>query len=74
MVGGEILYQDGRFTRIDRDAVLREISDILKRPLSAEEQERRRLAKSVFPHVKAFYDGYHEAGAHVPYYRQNSRV
>ena len=74
MVGGEILYQDGRFTRIDRDAALREISAILKRPLSDEEQERRRLAKSVFPHVKAFYDGYHEEGSHVPYYRQNSRV
>jgi hypothetical protein len=28
----------------------------------------------VFPHVKAFYDGYYDPNAHAPYYRQNSRV
>jgi 5-methylthioadenosine/S-adenosylhomocysteine deaminase len=74
IVAGEIVYRDGKFTRVDRDAALRELSDILKRPLSSEELERRRLAKAVFPHVKAFYDGYHDLDAHIPYYRQNSRV
>ncbi len=74
IVGGEIVYRDGKFTRVDRDAALRQIADIYKRPLSDDERDRQRLAKAVFPHVKAFYDGYHDANAHVPYYRQNSRV
>jgi 5-methylthioadenosine/S-adenosylhomocysteine deaminase len=74
MVGGEIVYEDGRFTRVNRDDALRELSGILKRPLSSEESDRKRLAKAVFPHVKAFYNGYYDAGAHDPYYRQNSRT
>jgi 5-methylthioadenosine/S-adenosylhomocysteine deaminase len=74
MVAGEILYQDGRFTRIDREDALRQLSELLKRPLSTEEQERRRLSKAVLPHVKAFYDGYMDMEAHQPYYRQSSRV
>jgi cytosine/adenosine deaminase-related metal-dependent hydrolase len=74
IVGGEIVYQDGRFARVDRDGALRQLSDMLKRPLSSEEVERRRLSKSVLPHVRAFYEAYHDPNAHLPYYRQNSRV
>ena len=74
MVAGEVVYRDGRFTRIDRDAVLRQISDMLKRPLSDDEAERRRLSKAVLPHMRAFYDGYHAPERHVPFYRQSSRV
>jgi 5-methylthioadenosine/S-adenosylhomocysteine deaminase len=74
IVGGEIVYQDGKFTRVDRDNALREFSDILKRPLTDDEKNRRRLATAVLPHVASFYDGYLDPGAHEPYYRQNSRV
>jgi 5-methylthioadenosine/S-adenosylhomocysteine deaminase len=74
MVGGEIVYQDGKFTRIDRDKALREFSDILKRPLTDDEKNRKRLSKAVLPHVKSFYDGYLDPAAHEPYYQQNSRT
>jgi cytosine/adenosine deaminase-related metal-dependent hydrolase len=74
IVAGEIIYQDGKFTRIDRDGALRQLSDILKRPLSSNEIERRRLSKAVLPRVKAFYDGYGDLDGYAPYYRQNSRV
>ena len=74
MAAGEIIYQDGTFTKVDRDAALRQLSDLLKRPLSSEELERRQLSKAVLPHVKAFYEGYYDANAHVPYYKQSSRV
>ncbi len=74
MTAGEIIYEDGKFTRVDRDAALRQLSDLLKRPLSTEEIERRQLSKAVLPHVKAFYDGYYDADAHVPYSRQSSRI
>jgi 5-methylthioadenosine/S-adenosylhomocysteine deaminase len=74
IAAGEILYQNGKFTRVDRDAALQQLSDLLKRPLSTEELERRLLSKTVFPHVKAFYDGYYDPDSHIPYYRPSSRV
>ena len=74
LVGGEVVYRDGRFTRVDREAVLRQISDMLKRDLTEEEQERRRLAKAVLPHMREFYANYYQPEAHVPFYRQSSRT
>jgi hypothetical protein len=74
IVAGEIVYQDGKFTRLDRDAALAQLADILKRPLTGEQMERRRLAKAVFPYVKSFYDGYYNPDESEPYYRQNSRI
>ncbi len=74
LVAGEIVYQDGRFTRIDRDAALQQISEMLQRDLTDEEQERRRLAKSILPHVQAFYADYWDAASHEPFYRQSARV
>jgi 5-methylthioadenosine/S-adenosylhomocysteine deaminase len=74
IVSGEIVYQDGKFTKVDRDAALRQLSELLKRPLSPDEIERRQLSKAVLPHVRSFYEGYYDSASHVPYYRQNSRV
>ena len=61
LVGGEVIYQDGRFAGLDRDAVLDEIAARLARPLTAEEEARRVLSRAVFPHVRAFYDGWLDA-------------
>jgi hypothetical protein len=36
--------------------------------------ERRKLSKALLPHVKAFYEGYYDAGRHEPFYRPSSRV
>ena len=58
MIGGEIVYRDGRFTRVDREGVLGELARRLSRPRSAEEEERRLLAGAVLPHVRAFYEEY----------------
>jgi cytosine/adenosine deaminase-related metal-dependent hydrolase len=56
MVEGEVIYHEGRFTRLDRAAVLDAIADAFARPLSEAEEARKRLSAAVFPHVKAFYD------------------
>ncbi len=56
MVAGEAIYHEGRFTRIDREAVLAAIAEAFERPLTETEEARRRMAAAVFPHVKAFYD------------------
>jgi len=74
MVAGEVVYQDGKFTKVDRDAALKQLSDIMKADLTDEELERRRLSKLVLPHVKAFYEGYFDPESHVPYYKPSSRV
>ena len=74
LVAGEVVYRDGRFTRVDRDAVLGQISDMLKRELNEDERDRRRLSKAVLPYMRAFYQEYYDPESHAPFYRQSSRV
>jgi hypothetical protein len=71
---GEVIYADGTFTRVDRDAALRALHDDLTKALADDEVERRKLSQALLPHVKAFYDGYYDAGQHVPFYSPSSRV
>ncbi len=74
MVGGELVYADGRFLRLDRAAVLEEIAALLKRPLSEAELRRQDLSRAVFSHVKAFYDGWLDGEAGEPHTRGNSKT
>jgi 5-methylthioadenosine/S-adenosylhomocysteine deaminase len=73
MIAGEVVYADGRFTRLDRDGILAEIGARLARPLTAAEAVRRDLARAVFPHVQMFYDGYLDPWRPEPFERWNSR-
>jgi 5-methylthioadenosine/S-adenosylhomocysteine deaminase len=73
MIAGEVVYQDGLFTRVDRNVVLTEISAKMARPLTPQEEERIALSRSVFPHVKAFYDGWLKDDPGAPFYRLNAR-
>jgi hypothetical protein len=45
----------------------------LQRALSDDEVERRRLSKSLLPHVRAFYANYFDPEQHAPFYRRSSR-
>lgn len=72
--GGETLYVDGRFTRIDRDAALRSLHDDLARALSDDEVERRNLSKALLPYARRFYANYIDPSRHEPFYRPSSRV
>ncbi len=74
MCAGEVIYEDGRFTRVDRAAALARLHQNLQRALSDEEVERRGLAKALLPHVTRFYEHYFDAAAHQPFYRQSSRL
>ena len=58
MVGSETIYHQGRFTRVDRGAVLRDIAERMRAPLTEAEAARRRMAQDVMPHVRRFYDGW----------------
>jgi cytosine/adenosine deaminase-related metal-dependent hydrolase len=74
MCNGEVIYADGKFTRVDREGALRSLHEDLQRALADDEVERRKLSKALLPHVRAFYKGYVDPEAHVPFYRPSSRV
>ena len=71
---GEVIYADGKFTKVDRDGALRALHDDLSKALADDEVERRRLSNALLPHVKAFYANYFDPSAHAPFYRPSSRI
>lgn len=73
MVGGEVVYQDGKFTRIDKDAILQELAESLKAPFTPEELRMREMAKEVEPYVKKFYEGWLDHSNCNPFYCQSHR-
>lgn len=74
-VGGDSIYAQGRFKRVDRDKVLAQIAEQPSRPRSADEESRRRLSKAVFPHVKRFYANYLDGeSARQPFYGPSPRT
>ena len=73
MIGGEWVYRERRFTRVDRDQVLAQIAERLSRPLTAQELARKGLSRDVMPHVRRFYDGYLDGLAKDPHYRFSTR-
>ena len=70
---GDVIYDDGKFTKVDRDVALRALHEDLQRALSDDEVERRQLSKSLLPHVRTFYSNYFGAEQHEPFYRPSSR-
>jgi cytosine/adenosine deaminase-related metal-dependent hydrolase len=74
VVGGEVIYENGRFTRVDRDQILNEIAERLSKPRTPEEEKRVHMARAVFPHVKKFYEGYLDGEQRKPFYAPSSRI
>lgn len=74
MCDGEVILDDGRFTKVDKDGALKALHDDLSRALSDDEVQRRKLSKALLPHVKKFYEGYFDPAKHEPFYRPSSRV
>ena len=70
---GKVIYDDGKFTKVDRDGALQALHQDLQQALSDDEVVRRNLSKSLLPHVKAFYANYFDPDQHVPFYRPSSR-
>lgn len=72
LVAGEPIYRDGRFTRLDKEAVRRELARSLAAPPSAEERCKRDLSRKLLPHVRDFYSGYVDERPARPFYSSNS--
>lgn len=71
MCNGEVILQDGKFTRVDKEALLEELAASLRTPLTPAELRRRELAKEVFPYVKKVYDGWFKAQSYESFYHPN---
>jgi 5-methylthioadenosine/S-adenosylhomocysteine deaminase len=75
MIEGRMVYADGQFTMIDRDAILAQIAETLSAPRDADEQQRHWLRKQVLPVVEDFYDGYlKNTAARTPFYKGSSSL
>jgi len=74
MVGGEVIYRDRRFTRVDKEAALAELAGRLGRPLTPEEERGREVSVAVGPFVRDFYRGYiDDADKGAPFYLTSAR-
>ena len=73
MVAGEVIFKDGKFAKVDKNAVMEELAASLQVPLTSEEERRRQLSREVFPYVKKFYDGWLDDSTCHPFYCQSSR-
>jgi 5-methylthioadenosine/S-adenosylhomocysteine deaminase len=73
MVDGRVVVKDGEIATLDRKAALAELARSLASPLAPYEEERRRYAAALLPHIRRYYDGYVDGAAHEPFYRVNTR-
>ena len=73
MVNGQMILEEGEFTRIDETATLAELSRTLRVPLTENERRRRLATREARPYVEAFYDRYAEGMQRLPYYHMNAK-
>ena len=73
MVNGEMILEDGTFTRVDETAVLAELREHLAAPFTDDEKQRRLATREARPYVEAFYARYLDDGEHEPHYRMNAK-
>jgi 5-methylthioadenosine/S-adenosylhomocysteine deaminase len=74
VIGGVTVYQNGQFTLVDRQVILKEIADVLAKPRTSEENARIGIAREMQKFVKSHYAEYYDEAHHVPYYKQSSKV
>lgn len=55
IVDGEVILDNGRFTKVDRDAAIGQLEAELGRPLPPETQRLRRMSKAILPYVQGLY-------------------
>ena len=72
IIDGEVVLRGGKHTKIDKEEIIRELTERYSRPLEPQTQEARALVQGLLPYVEKFYqDWRQDEGA--PHYRYNSR-
>ena len=75
IVGGDLVYEKGRFANLDRDEILDTIATVLSKPRTQDESHRRWLRDKVFHEVQKFYQNYlDDEPARVPFYGNSSQA
>lgn len=72
MIEGRVVYRDGKFGFVDRDATLDAIAEHLRRPQHPWEAKRAALSAKLLPHLKQFYRDW-PLPSGDPWYRLNGR-
>jgi 5-methylthioadenosine/S-adenosylhomocysteine deaminase len=57
LIDGELVMRDGRLSRIDKEALFKELKAQLSCPPEAYEIERKELSKQLEPYLRRFYEG-----------------
>ncbi|MEO1744825.1 MAG: hypothetical protein AAFR99_23880 [Cyanobacteria bacterium J06629_9] len=58
---------------MDKEALLKDLAELMQAPLTPEELRRRELAKEVFPYVKKVYDGWFDPKSYESFSLPNCR-
>jgi 5-methylthioadenosine/S-adenosylhomocysteine deaminase len=66
-VGGRLVVDGGKVVSLDRDAVLREISERLSAPPTEAEAEARVMVDTMMPHLEAFHRTHTPSASYRPY-------
>ena len=75
IIGGELVYEEGQFVKVDRNETLETIATVLSKPRTQDEIDRRWLRDKVFDEVQKFYRNYlDEEPTRVPFYGNSSRL
>jgi cytosine/adenosine deaminase-related metal-dependent hydrolase len=74
VIAGDVVFEHGRFTGVDRETVFRELSERMTNGDESDLQRRRALSAELEPYVRHFYDGWEESQTNVPFYGMNSRL
>jgi 5-methylthioadenosine/S-adenosylhomocysteine deaminase len=72
IIEGRVVYRDGAFAFIDRDAALAKLAADLDRPDRPDEIARADFSRRVLPHIRDFYRDW-ELPNVEPWYRLNGR-
>jgi cytosine/adenosine deaminase-related metal-dependent hydrolase len=75
IVAGEPILRGGRFTRIDKEAMLAELAARMGSEPTEMDTHRRALARRLLPYARGFYQSYVlDETKREPYYKPSSKV
>ena len=72
IIGGNVVYKDGSFCKVDKEQILDAIWRSLEEPLSDFEKELCETARAIAPYIEKSYENY-VSTKHEPFYVFNSK-
>ena len=73
IINGEVVLRDGKFVKISKEDVVKELRERYSRPMEQSVVETRSMVQRLIPYVEQFYQSW-QPGSGLPHYRYNSRT